>query len=98
MSKVTSKLQVTIPKAVAQKYQISPGDEIEFEPAGEVIRIFPSKQLNTQEELPVEIRLQLFDAATERQRTRQEERCVDVVPSRGWNREELYRRGLSTPD
>ena len=98
MSKVTSKLQVTIPKAVAQKYQISPGDEIEFEPAGEVIRVFPSKQLNTQEELPVEIRLQLFDAATERQRTRQEGRCVDVVQSRGWNREDLYRRGLSTPD
>ncbi len=38
MSKVTSKLQVTIPKVIAEQYGIKPGDEIEFVPAGEVIR------------------------------------------------------------
>jgi AbrB family looped-hinge helix DNA binding protein len=31
MSKVTSKLQVTIPKAVAGKYGIRPGDEVVWE-------------------------------------------------------------------
>lgn len=31
MSKVTSKLQVTIPKAVAVKYGIRPGDEVVWE-------------------------------------------------------------------
>jgi AbrB family looped-hinge helix DNA binding protein len=30
MAKVTSKLQVTIPKAIADRYRIRPGDEIEF--------------------------------------------------------------------
>jgi AbrB family looped-hinge helix DNA binding protein len=29
MGKVTSKLQVTVPKAIAQRYGIRPGDEIE---------------------------------------------------------------------
>ncbi|PZP64635.1 MAG: AbrB family transcriptional regulator, partial [Azospira oryzae] len=29
MAKVTSKLQVTLPKALAQRYRIRPGDEIE---------------------------------------------------------------------
>jgi bifunctional DNA-binding transcriptional regulator/antitoxin component of YhaV-PrlF toxin-antitoxin module len=28
MSKVTSKLQVTLPKAIADRYSIAPGDEI----------------------------------------------------------------------
>ena len=41
MAKVTSKLQVTVPKAVADRYGIKPGDEIRFEDAGEVIRVVP---------------------------------------------------------
>ncbi len=41
MSKITSKLQVTIPKAIADQYGIKPGDEIEFQPAGDVIRVIP---------------------------------------------------------
>lgn len=98
MSKVTSKLQVTIPKALARQYQMSPGDEIEFEAAGEVIRILPSKTLASREGLPVEERLRLFHAATERQRVRQEGRCGVRAGSRGWNREELYLRGFSALD
>ena len=31
MSKVTSKLQVTLPKAIAQAHGIRPGDEIEWD-------------------------------------------------------------------
>ncbi len=43
MSKVTSKLQVTIPKVIANQYGIKPGDEIEFLPAGESIRVRTSR-------------------------------------------------------
>lgn len=35
MARVTSKLQVTIPKVVADRYQIGPGAELVFEPAGD---------------------------------------------------------------
>ena len=42
MSKVTSKLQVTVPKALAERYGIRPGDDIRFEEAGEVIRVVPA--------------------------------------------------------
>ena len=37
MAKVTSKLQVTVPKAIAEQYSIRPGDEIDWAPAGDVI-------------------------------------------------------------
>ena len=39
MSKVTSKLQVTIPKSVAERHRIRPGDEIRWASAGDGIRI-----------------------------------------------------------
>lgn len=45
MAKVTSKLQVTIPKSIAEQYRIVPGDEIHFQPAGQVIRIVPPQAL-----------------------------------------------------
>jgi AbrB family looped-hinge helix DNA binding protein len=34
MPKVTSKLQLTVPKAIAEQYGIRPGDELEWIPAG----------------------------------------------------------------
>ena len=42
MSRITSKLQVTVPKAIAERYGIRPGDEIRFEESGEVIRVVPA--------------------------------------------------------
>ena len=92
MAKVTSKLQVTIPKAIAQQYHLRPGSEIAFVPAGEGIRVVPA----TQAAAPgVEARLQLFDRATERQRARPTRRRGGRAPkSRGWRREELYSRGV----
>ena len=39
MAKVTSKLQLTVPKAIADQYGIKPGDELEWVPAGESIRV-----------------------------------------------------------
>ena len=38
MSKVTSKLQLTVPKAIADKYGIRPGDELDWVAAGDSIR------------------------------------------------------------
>lgn len=92
MAKVTSKLQVTVPKALAKRYEIEPGDEIEWEAAGDVIRVVPPRRRPARD---VASRLKLFDQATARQRER--ERSVPLAPaaSRGWTREELYDRGRS---
>lgn len=92
MAKVTSKLQVTIPKAIADRYRIRPGDEVEWIPAGETIRVVPPGA--RAEPLSVEARLRIFDEATARQERRQA--AAGVRPSkggRGWTREDLYRRG-----
>ncbi|HMB54801.1 MAG TPA: AbrB/MazE/SpoVT family DNA-binding domain-containing protein, partial [Thermoanaerobaculia bacterium] len=40
-SKVTSKLQVTLPKALADAYGIRPGDEIAWVPSGSTVTVVP---------------------------------------------------------
>jgi AbrB family looped-hinge helix DNA binding protein len=89
MARVTSKLQVTIPKAVADRYQIEPGAEIVFEPAGDVIRVVPQRRQATD----VRERVRLFERALARQRQREAGRVFAEVKDRGWSREELYDRG-----
>ena len=98
MSKVTSKLQVTLPKALAERYGIAPGDDIRFEEAGEVIRLVPANVGAAAGGLDIEARLRLFDAATDRQRAREAGRPARRAKTRGWTREELYRRGISDSD
>lgn len=99
MSKVTSKLQVTVPKALAERYGIRPGDDIRFEEAGEVIRVVPAGSVAPARlVLDVEARLRLFDAATVRQREREAGRQARSVAARGWTREELYARGYPNTD
>jgi AbrB family looped-hinge helix DNA binding protein len=91
MSRVTSKLQVTIPKAVADRYEITPGAEVVFEPAGDVIRVVPEKR-------PVRDpreRVRLFEQAVARQRQREAGRILPEAQDRGWSREDLYDRGRS---
>jgi AbrB family looped-hinge helix DNA binding protein len=91
MAKVTSKLQVTIPKALAERHAIRPGDEIEWESAGDVIRVVPGGAVITPGH---EARLHFFDQASERQRRRNRSRkSARKSQSRGWTREELYARG-----
>ncbi|MFW6206998.1 MAG: AbrB/MazE/SpoVT family DNA-binding domain-containing protein [Gemmatimonadota bacterium] len=93
MSKVTSKRQVTIPKEIADRYGIEAGDEIDWMPAGDTIRLISHKPA-THPFLSVEERLELFDRATERQLRRQEGRIpVEPPKDRGWRREDLYDRG-----
>ena len=99
MSKVTSKLQVTVPKALAERYGIRPGDDIRFEEAGEVIRVVPAGSVAPARlVLDVGARLRLFDAATARQREREAGRQARSVAARGWTREELYARGYPNTD
>jgi len=91
MAKVTSKLQVTIPKKLAEELGIAPGDEIDWSAAGEGIRLEPVRQpLPASEQ---EDRMRLFEQATARQRQRERERPLARVTERGWSREELYERG-----
>ncbi len=91
MSRVTSKLQVTLPKALAEQFRIRPGDEIEWIAAGEVIRVVPPRPPPT---LDLEARLRLFDGATERQKHRRGGAHLRrAARDRGWRREDLYSRG-----
>lgn len=92
MAKVTSKLQVTLPKALADAYSIQPGDEILWEAAGPVIRVIPERPAKAVRSRAD--RLRSFDDATKRARRRQA--VHDEPPGdRGWTREELYERGSS---
>jgi AbrB family looped-hinge helix DNA binding protein len=90
MSKVTSKLQVTIPKAIADRHGIRPGDEIEWQSAGDTVRIVTDLLPRPES---VADRLELFDRATERQAERDRLRTLPAASTRGWTREELYERG-----
>ncbi|MBI2204762.1 MAG: AbrB/MazE/SpoVT family DNA-binding domain-containing protein [Candidatus Rokubacteria bacterium] len=91
MAKVTSKLQVTVPKVIAERYGIKPGDEIEWVEAGESIRVVPARGVTPA--LDMESRLRLFDAATERQRARKAAGRHPKNPNeRGWTRRDLYDR------
>lgn len=91
MAKVTSKLQVTIPKAIADRYRIAPGDDIAFVPGADAIRIVPSAPRTPR--LDAAARLRLFDQGTARQQKREHEQPVPPAsPSvgRGWTRDDLY--------
>lgn len=90
MAKVTSKLQVTIPKSLAEEHRIKPGDDIEWSSSGRSISINRAGA----EQVSLEERLRLFDAATARQQRRQRKRARrSATGSRGWTREDLHRRG-----
>jgi AbrB family looped-hinge helix DNA binding protein len=91
MAKVTSKYQVTVPKAIAERYSIRPGDHIDWAAAGDVIRVIPPGKLVAPEDR--DSKLQLFDRATERERRRQLRRGTKPSHDRGWRREDLYGRG-----
>jgi AbrB family looped-hinge helix DNA binding protein len=106
MAKVTSKLQLTVPKAIADRYGIRPGDDLDWVPTGDVIRVIPQNvQMRTQRMRSVEERVRLFREMLARQRRR--EASPEKIASdserlwkpheieRGWRREDLYTRGRS---
>ncbi len=91
MSKVTSKLQVSVPKALADRYGIAPGDDLVWEPAGDALRVRLAEP-RAAYALDDAERLRLFDAATRRQAGRQSRRNLRATAKRGWTRDELYDR------
>lgn len=90
---MTSKRQVTLPKELADAYGIAPGDEIDWEPAGDAIRVVLRGRAAPG--LSAEERLALFDAASLRHRERWEGATLteSPLPHRGWTRDELHDRG-----
>jgi AbrB family looped-hinge helix DNA binding protein len=97
MAKVTSKLQLTVPKAIADQYGIKPGDELEWVPAEESIRVeLVRRRAKTGRQLTVEERLALFDEGTKRLDELQAEELKKnqgkrvTRETRGWTREDLY--------
>lgn len=96
MAKVTSKLQVTLPKRIAEQHGIEPGDEIEFQSAGDVIRLVTATQ-RREKQLSLAERLRLFDEATARLERRAADlpRTAEHRTGRDWTREDLYRRGAT---
>ena len=91
---MTSKLQVTIPKAIAVRYGITPGTDLDWLEAGEAIRVVPPSAYPRA--LDRERRLELFDAATVRERERgKTSGDARKAADRGWTREDLYGRGSS---
>lgn len=93
MSRVTSKRRVTLPKELAEAYGIEPGDEIDWELAGDAIRVVPRRRAATA--LSVEERLALFDEGTHRHEKRWERVSPPPASREGcrWTREELHERG-----
>lgn len=89
---MTSKLQLTVPKVIADQYGIRPGDELQWIAAGEAIRVIPAGKNNpNQQERTLEERLELFDRATQRQKRRGTKAGkAGSSIARGWKREELY--------
>jgi bifunctional DNA-binding transcriptional regulator/antitoxin component of YhaV-PrlF toxin-antitoxin module len=102
MAKVTSKLQLTLPKAIAEQYKIRPGDELDWLPAGETIRVVKRSRSASPraDAATLQQRLRLFEQATARQEKRntafrRKHGHVTQPSNRGWTREDLYDRGLS---
>jgi bifunctional DNA-binding transcriptional regulator/antitoxin component of YhaV-PrlF toxin-antitoxin module len=109
MSRVTSKLQVTLPKAIADRYGVAPGSDVVFEPAGESIRVLVAREpgLVPSSAMSIADKQALLDAASLRQAVRNRRYRLSrtaagrkakprgaVKPvERGWTREELYDRG-----
>ena len=95
MSKVTSKRQVTIPKELADRYRIESGDEIEWVPAGDEIRVIRAGA-SRPGRLGIAQRLAVFDRATSRRDARMAGiagKPTEEATRRGWTREELHERG-----
>jgi AbrB family looped-hinge helix DNA binding protein len=94
MARVTSKLQVTIPKAIAVRYGIAPGTDLDWLEAGDAIRVVPPSAYR--QAVDRERRVELFDAATARERARGDmSGKAREASDRGWTREGLYERGSS---
>ena len=87
MSKITSKYQVSIPKTLAERVGVRPGDEVEWQAAGDELRVTPARRTST---LSTQERLRIFREAMKRIDGRKEKTPPNPGRSRGWTREDLY--------
>jgi AbrB family looped-hinge helix DNA binding protein len=98
MSKVTSKLQVTVPKAIADQYGIRPGDELMWTAGVESIRVeLVQGRAKRGQSLTVAEKIELFDQGTRRLSEIEVKKAVRSRArsgDRGWTREDLYDRGF----
>jgi bifunctional DNA-binding transcriptional regulator/antitoxin component of YhaV-PrlF toxin-antitoxin module len=97
VSKVTSKLQITPPKAFADHLGIKPGDEIDWQLAADVVWVIRVTKRRAAKNRS--LRLRFFDWATRRQKERQKALDPALVRSSkagfGWTQESLYLCGES---
>lgn len=95
MARITSKLQLTLPKRLAEQHGLAPGDEVRFESVAGVIRMVPAGK--PPDVLGMDERLRLFDEASRRISLRSRGLPEMTAPSsgRGWTRDELYERGTA---
>jgi bifunctional DNA-binding transcriptional regulator/antitoxin component of YhaV-PrlF toxin-antitoxin module len=89
MSKLTSKYQLTLPRAVADSVGLKPGAEVCWEAVGDAIRL-RAETVHKHEARSVTDQLMLFDLATEREQHRMHNRGAVPAQDRGWSREDLY--------
>jgi len=85
VGKVSSKYQVSIPKSLAERLGVHPGDEIDWRVAGNELGVTPR---HARRAVTIEERLSSFDAATRRQAARDQGRSTKPA-SRGRKRERL---------
>ena len=78
---------------VTSKYQVHPGDEIDWVAAGDVIRVNSPEARAVR--LETESRLRLFDQASERLRITYIDRPQELPFDRGWTKEDIYGCGRS---
>ena len=89
MSKVTAKYQVSVPRELARRYGIRPGDELEWLAAGDALRVVPAR--GQRGRLAVAERLALFDDGSRRHAERQRRRqAASSDEGRDWTRDALY--------
>jgi bifunctional DNA-binding transcriptional regulator/antitoxin component of YhaV-PrlF toxin-antitoxin module len=91
MARVTGKLQITVPKAVADAHALRTGSEVQFESAVDCIRLVvgqPRPGLSKDE------KLRLLRESGARQKARNARWSgFETLQDRGWKREDLYERG-----
>jgi AbrB family looped-hinge helix DNA binding protein len=90
VARITSKYQLTLPKAVAECAGLKPGDDIECEAIGDLVRVTLKRRFRAQGS--VTDKLVLFDVASERIRHRYQADRSPAEEHRGWTRNELHER------
>lgn len=95
MPKVTSKLQITLPKRIAEQYGIKPGDVIEFVPRAGGIQIVPAGA-GSEPKLSPEERVRLFRESMKRADRRAD--ALGVEPKNNESERDFTREALYTRD